>query len=255
MFVQCNVNQATDECATMHMKGWLFCWLSKHNCPAEFAQGLVQSLQKTSFYETIRVSEDVFFSLLYTAGDHKTAVVLGCDQRSSEGMSTFKRALQWAKLNELSLEIAPNITDYDEQTRHLIADLGLSTAHPAATKSAAPSTKQHVMDVLPATSSEVFPDLLLIIYNSPPMNKDAFVQSVLKSLHISIGSKTSVAAHQYNNAQTLETVLPFAIGLATRYLKEQSLELEMDRTVYEQFRVVSPIEAIQGYALAMFAKL
>lgn len=137
MFVQCNVDQATDHCAAMHVKGWLFCWLSKHNTPVEFSQGLVQSLRKTPIYETIRVSEDLSFSLLYTAGDHKTAVVLGCDPRSSEGMSTFNRTLEWAKLNELALEIAPNITDYDEQTRHLLAELGLSTAHPGALKTCA----------------------------------------------------------------------------------------------------------------------
>jgi hypothetical protein len=117
MFAQYDIKQATDHCAIMHTKGWLYCWLSKHNSSVEFGQGLVKSLQKKPIYETIRKSDEIFFNLLFTRGDKKTAIVLGCNPRSSQGMSLFKQTLQWAKINGLSLEIAPNITTDDGETR------------------------------------------------------------------------------------------------------------------------------------------
>ena len=64
MFAQCTVEQATDECAVMHTKGWLFCWVATHNSSVEFAQGLVKTLREVPIYETIRESQDLLFSLL-----------------------------------------------------------------------------------------------------------------------------------------------------------------------------------------------
>jgi hypothetical protein len=49
-------------------------------------------------------------------------------------MSLFKQTLQWAKINGLSLEIAPNITTDDGETRQLLVELGLSQSHPGAIK-------------------------------------------------------------------------------------------------------------------------
>ena len=141
MFAQCNINQATDQCAIMHAKEWLYCWVSKHNSTVEFTQGLVQNLQKTPIYETIRESEEVFFSLLFTQGDRKTAIVLGCNPRSSDGVAIFKKTLRWAKLNGLSLEIAPNIVLDDGETQRLLVELGLSQAHPGVAKTI-PSVKE-----------------------------------------------------------------------------------------------------------------
>ena len=132
MFLQLNVNQATDHCAAMHVKGWLFCWLSKHGSSTEFTQQLISSMRSTPTYDMIRDSEDVFFSLIFTAGDSKTTVVLGCNPSSPRAMSVFKQTLQWANPSGLSIEIAPNRTDYDEQTRHLLAELGVSPVHPGS---------------------------------------------------------------------------------------------------------------------------
>jgi hypothetical protein len=134
MFAQYDIKQVTDHCAIMHTKGWLYCWLSKHNSSVEFGQGLVKSLQKKPIYETIRKSDEIFFNLLFTRGDKKTAIVLGCNPRSSQGMSLFKQTLQWAKISGLSLEIAPNITTDDGETRQLLVELGLSQSHPGVIK-------------------------------------------------------------------------------------------------------------------------
>jgi hypothetical protein len=204
-------------------------------------------------------------------------------------MSTFKKTLRWAKLNGLSLEIGPNIMTDDSEARQLLVELGLSQAHPGMDKAMSsakearkvesqqqehakttetpripfwkklfgrneqPPNDQPKEASRPIRSDEL-PNLLLIIYDSAPIHKEAFVQSVLKSLHISMGSDTQIAAHQNNDAQTLETTLPFAIGLATRYLKERSLQLQIDSTIYERFKVASPLETIQGHAIALFAK-
>lgn len=289
MFAQCNINQATDQCAIMHTKGWLYCWVAKHNSSVEFAQGLASNLQKETIYETIRESEEIFFSLLFTQGDRKTAVLLGCNPRSSAAMSTFKKILRWAKLNGLSLEIRPNINTDDAEATQLLVELGLPQAHPSGgkgTSSAKEGQKaeshQHELEntketpkvpfwkklfgrneqppndqpkeASRATPSNEPPNLMLIIYDSAPIHKEAFVQSVLKSLHIPNGSDTQIAAHQNNDAQNLEMTLPFAIGLATRYLKEKSLQLQVDSTTYERFKVTSPLETIQGHAIAFFAK-
>lgn len=113
MFLQLDVNQATDHCAAIHVKGWLFCWLSKHGSSTEFPQQLISSMRSAPTYDTIRDREDVFFSLIFTTGDSKTTVVLGCNPSSPRAMSVFKQTLQWAKLIGLSIEIAPNRTDYD----------------------------------------------------------------------------------------------------------------------------------------------
>ncbi len=134
MFAQYDMRQATDHCAIMHTKGWLYCWLSKHNSSIEFGQGLVKSLQKKPIYETMRKSDEIFFNLLFTRGDKKTAIFLGCNPRSSQGMFLFKQTLRWAKTNGLSLEIPANITTDDDETRHLLVELGPSQSHPGAIK-------------------------------------------------------------------------------------------------------------------------
>jgi len=155
MFVQWDASQATDQCATMHVKGWLFCWLSRHNCSVEFTQRLQESLRQTDIYQTIRRSDNVRLGCLYTTGDRKATVILGCDPRSSEGLCAFKRALQWAKVNELSLEIAPNRGDYDEETRQLLTGIGLSTAHRLPLEEVASNSF--------ATSGGDFSDLRLVM--------------------------------------------------------------------------------------------
>lgn len=141
MFAQYDIKQVTDHCAIMHTKGWLYCWLSKHNSSVEFGQGLVKSLQKKPIYETIRKSDEIFFNLLFTRGDKKTAILLGCDPRSPQGMYLFNQTLRWAKIKGLSLETAPNITTDDREARQLLVELGLSQSHRGAIK-AIPSWKE-----------------------------------------------------------------------------------------------------------------
>jgi len=105
------------------------------------------------------------------------------------------------------------------------------------------------------------PSLLLIVYDSPPKNKDTFVQSVLKSLRSSLTPGALIDLHQFNNAQSLEHALPFAIALATRYAKENpyfnkySLELDVDRIIYEKIRTASVTKIIHSHVFMMFFKL
>lgn len=98
------------------------------------------------------------------------------------------------------------------------------------------------------------PNLLLIIHDGAPTQEDTFIQSVLKNLHILIGSDTQIATLQNHDAKSLESTLPFAIGQGTKYLKERSLQLQANPTIYEKFKLSSPSETIQGLAVALFAK-
>jgi hypothetical protein len=141
MFAQYDVKQVTDHCVIMHTKGWLYCWLSKHDSSVEFAQGLVKSFQKNPIYEELRKSDEIFFNLIFTRGDKKTTIVLGFNPRSLPGMFLFKQTLQWAKINGLSLEIAPNITTDDSETRQLLVDLDLSQSHLGVLKDAGKVTQ------------------------------------------------------------------------------------------------------------------
>ena len=134
MFVQWDVDQATDKCAIMQVEGWLYCWLSKHNTSSELTHELVKSFQEEPIYATFRESEDIVLNLLFTKGDRKTSILLGCNPRSSDGMSMFKKTLHWAKPNGLSIEIAPNIQVDDAETQHLLLELGLSQSTPGAIK-------------------------------------------------------------------------------------------------------------------------
>jgi len=111
-----------------------------------------------------------------------------------------------------------------------------------------------VTDLPTATSSGIFPDLVLIIYDNAPLYKEAFVQSLIKNLNIPVGPHTEVAAHQTHNAQTPETAVGFAVPLATRYLNQRSLDLQLDRTEYERFQSGSPLESIHGYLFRIYAK-
>ena len=159
MFAQYDVRQVTDHCAIMHTKGWLYCWLSKHNSSVEFGQGLVKSLQKGPIYEKLRTSDEIFFNVLFTRGDKKTAIVLGCNPRSSQGMSLFRQTLQWAKISGLSLEIAPNLTTVDGETRQLLVELDLSQSHPGTIIDAAKVTQNvsHGTQIQPTSERQARP--------------------------------------------------------------------------------------------------
>jgi hypothetical protein len=104
------------------------------------------------------------------------------------------------------------------------------------------------------------PSLVLIVCDNLPENKDAFVQSVLKSLQSPVSPGALIDLHQYNNAQTTEHAVPFAVALATRYPKEHphfmehSLELDVDRTIYEKVKTGTPTRVIQSHVFLMFFK-
>ena len=103
-------------------------------------------------------------------------------------------------------------------------------------------------------SAQSFPDPVLIVYDNAPLDKDAFVRSLITNLHILVGPHTEVAAHQTHNAQTAETAVGFAVPLARRYLDRRSLEFQLDRTEYERFQSGSPLETIHGYLFRVYAK-
>lgn len=110
-------------------------------------------------------------------------------------------------------------------------------------------------------NTQNLPSLLLIVYDSTPENKDAFVHSVLNSLHSPLIPGALIDLHQYDYAQSLEHALPFAIALATRYAKENpyfnkySLDLDVDRTIYEKVKRASSTKIIHGHVFMMFFKL
>jgi hypothetical protein len=76
----------------------------------------------------------------------------------------------------------------------------------------------------------------------------------MTNLHVPIGPDTQIAAHQSHNAERIETATGFAVALATRYLRQRSMELQVDRTVYEKFKTGSPLEDIQGFIFRFYAK-
>jgi len=99
-----------------------------------------------------------------------------------------------------------------------------------------------------------YPDLLLIIHDKIPTNRSGFVNSVIKSLDYSIGPATLILTQQYNNSQSLDSALPFAIASSMNHFKEYSLELDTDETIYSKFKSASSGHFIQGYSFAMFSK-
>lgn len=293
MFVQCNRDQAMSECAIMHTKGWLFCWFVAENTSVTFAQGLVESLQKVSVYDTLGDSEDVLVSSpIYTQGDSSTSFIVGCNPASCDGVSAFNKVLEWAKLRSLSLVFAPNIPATDKHTQRLLLELGAAQARSFSALEKGPSSplerdrvaqpqhdgrndtskqpsehislwnrlfhcgkrprRNELREAVGSRDCSTIPDLLLVLYNRAPADRDRFIDSVLRNLHIATGPETQIAAHLTDSAGTLETAMAYAVAIGGRYLAERSLKLQTDRTICEHFSVSSSLEHVEGHAFAIF---
>lgn len=115
------------------------------------------------------------------------------------------------------------------------------------------STSQE--STISANSGDRLPDYFLIICDKQPKIKNEFVKSIIESLDYFLGSNTIIETSQYNNAQTLDSALPYAIAFATSRFEEQSLELDLDETKYSGFRSISSGIPIYGYSFGMFSKI
>ena len=100
------------------------------------------------------------------------------------------------------------------------------------------------------------PDLLLIYYDNTPTHMDAFLKSLLGDLHISVGPATIIAHRQHPDAMSLGVVLVAAVVHASKHLEQRSLELDGDRTTYNQFESRSPQETklVRGHVFRMYAR-
>ena len=107
----------------------------------------------------------------------------------------------------------------------------------------------------PTVSEKKYPALLLILHDKIPIDKNGFVNSVIKSLDYSIGPDTKIVAQQYNSAQSLDSALPFALASAMAHFKKYSLALDTDETIYSRFKSTSSGHFIQGHSFGMFSKL
>lgn len=88
------------------------------------------------------------------------------------------------------------------------------------------------------------------------IDKDAFFKSLFGDLHVSVGPATIIAYYQDSDAAILTDVLPHALVVAMKHLRQRSLELDADRTTYEPFESRSPQETkpIRGHIFRMYAK-
>ena len=100
------------------------------------------------------------------------------------------------------------------------------------------------------------PELLLIISDTQPKHKDAFIKSLLYDLHISVVSNTIIALHSSPHAPILDGLWPDVTVLAHKYLEQRSLDFDLDRTIYQDFQSYSPEEQkpICGHIFHIFGK-
>jgi hypothetical protein len=106
-------------------------------------------------------------------------------------------------------------------------------------------------------SNNEVPDVVVVYYDRTPAHVDAFIMSVCRDLHITIGPVTTIAHYQDSNAASLIHLLPGAVVVGMKHLSQRAMELDGDRTGYEYFEARSPQEAgsICGHVIQLYAKV
>lgn len=106
------------------------------------------------------------------------------------------------------------------------------------------------------SSSNEDPDIVVVYYDQTPAHVDAFIKSVCRDLHVTVGPVTIIAHYQDSNAASLMDILPGAVVVGMKHFSLRAMEVDGDRTGYEYFEARSPQEAepICGHVIRLYAK-
>ena len=97
-------------------------------------------------------------------------------------------------------------------------------------------------------------DLILVICEIDPADKDAFLISLLDHFHVPLGTNAQGVVYQHPDARTLDKVFPNAIAYGLASLRRRSLELDDGSVKYQQFELPQGSITIGGHAFMMCGK-
>ena len=97
-------------------------------------------------------------------------------------------------------------------------------------------------------------DLVLVICDINPTDKDAYLASLLNILRIPLSANAQGVIKQHPDARTLDKVFPHAMTYALTFISRMSLELDDDSIRYKQFEYPQGQLKIGGYVFWMCGK-
>ncbi len=97
-------------------------------------------------------------------------------------------------------------------------------------------------------------DLLMVICDIDPTDKDAYLASLLNILRIPLSTNAQGVVKQHPDARILDKVFPYAMSYAVTYYRRISLEIDDKSVKYMQFEYPQGTLNIGGYAFWMCGK-
>jgi len=97
-------------------------------------------------------------------------------------------------------------------------------------------------------------DLIVVICEIAPADKDAFLVSLLNHFHVPLGTNAQGVVYQHPDARTLDKVFPNAIAYGSTSLRRRSLELDDGSVKYQQFVLPQGSIIIGGHVFMMCGK-
>ena len=97
-------------------------------------------------------------------------------------------------------------------------------------------------------------DLIVVICEIAPADKDAFLVSLLDHFHVPLGTNAQCVVYQHPDARTLDKVFPNAIAYGLTSLRRRSLELDDGSVKYQQFELPQNSIIIGGHVFMMCGK-
>jgi hypothetical protein len=97
-------------------------------------------------------------------------------------------------------------------------------------------------------------DLIVVICEIAPADKNAFLVSLLDHFHVPLGTNAQGVVYQHPDARTLDKVFPNAIAYGLTLLRQRSLELDDGSVKVQQFELPQGSIRIGGYVFMMCGK-
>jgi hypothetical protein len=97
-------------------------------------------------------------------------------------------------------------------------------------------------------------DLVMVICDIDPLDKNAYLLSILNILQLSLSKDAQGIVKQHPDARILDKVFPYSMAYALTHFRRISLELDDDSIRYMQFEYPQNSITIGGYAFWMCGK-
>jgi len=97
-------------------------------------------------------------------------------------------------------------------------------------------------------------DLIVVICEIAPADKDAFLVSLLDHFHILLGTDAQGIVYQHPDARTLDKAFPNAIAYGLTSLRRRSQELDEGSVKVQQFELPQDSLMIAGHLFMMCGK-